>query len=91
MFLGKSENTAGPEISKIRTPEKKPLESKQVGFSRLSIWFGSFLSFFGIWGFLFVFYFILTLNEFNHYPKCFYFNFLIANSQNLLLSFCRLI
>ncbi|KAF4798356.1 hypothetical protein TURU_064635 [Turdus rufiventris] len=27
---GKSENTAGPEISKIRTPEKKPLESKQV-------------------------------------------------------------
>ncbi|NXS64842.1 HELZ helicase, partial [Pandion haliaetus] len=27
---GKSENTAGPEINKIRTPEKKPLESKQV-------------------------------------------------------------
>ncbi|NXY82744.1 HELZ helicase, partial [Alcedo cyanopectus] len=27
---GKSENTAGPEITKIRTPEKKPLESKQV-------------------------------------------------------------
>ncbi|NWW98389.1 HELZ helicase, partial [Caloenas nicobarica] len=27
---GKSENTAGPEISKIRTPEKKPVESKQV-------------------------------------------------------------
>ncbi|KAM6345131.1 putative helicase with zinc finger domain isoform 1-T6 [Alca torda] len=27
---GKSENTGGPEISKIRTPEKKPLESKQV-------------------------------------------------------------
>ncbi|KAJ7423981.1 hypothetical protein BTVI_07975 [Pitangus sulphuratus] len=28
--IGKSENAAGPEISKIRTPEKKPLESKQV-------------------------------------------------------------
>ncbi|GAB0197650.1 probable helicase with zinc finger domain [Grus japonensis] len=27
---GKNENTAGPEISKIRTPEKKPVESKQV-------------------------------------------------------------
>lgn len=27
---GKSEGTAGPEISKIRTPEKKPVESKQV-------------------------------------------------------------
>lgn len=35
MFLGKSENTAGPEINKIRTPEKKPLESKQVGLSCL--------------------------------------------------------
>lgn len=42
MFLGKSENTAGPEISKIRTPEKKPLESKQVGFSCLGFWFGLF-------------------------------------------------
>lgn len=31
MFLGKSEGTAGPEINKIRTPEKKPVESKQVG------------------------------------------------------------
>lgn len=40
MFLGKSENAAGPEISKIRTPEKKPLESKQVGFSCLGlVWF----------------------------------------------------
>lgn len=38
MFLGKSENTAGPEISKIRTPEKKPLESKQVGLSCLGLW-----------------------------------------------------
>lgn len=27
---GKSEGTAGPEINKIRTPEKKPVESKQV-------------------------------------------------------------
>ncbi|NXX91292.1 HELZ helicase, partial [Centropus bengalensis] len=27
---GKSENTAGPEINKIRTPEKKPVEPKQV-------------------------------------------------------------
>lgn len=41
MFLGKSENTAGPEISKIRTPEKKPVESKQVGLS----WFCLFLAF----------------------------------------------
>ncbi|KAJ7416845.1 hypothetical protein WISP_68213 [Willisornis vidua] len=29
---GKSENAAGPEISKIRTPEKKPLEPKQKRF-----------------------------------------------------------
>ncbi|NXD10136.1 HELZ helicase, partial [Nothocercus nigrocapillus] len=27
---GKTENNSGPEISKIRTPEKKPVESKQV-------------------------------------------------------------
>lgn len=27
---GKTENSAGPEINKIRTPEKKPVESKQV-------------------------------------------------------------
>ncbi|XP_044838879.1 probable helicase with zinc finger domain isoform X1 [Mauremys mutica] len=27
---GKTENNAGPEINKIRTPEKKPVESKQV-------------------------------------------------------------
>ncbi|NXY02983.1 HELZ helicase, partial [Pteruthius melanotis] len=40
---GKSENTTGPEISKIRTPEKKPLESKQVGFSCLGFWFGLFV------------------------------------------------
>lgn len=37
MFLGKSENTAGPEIGKIRTPEKKPVESKQVGSSRFCL------------------------------------------------------
>lgn len=48
MFLGKSENTAGPEISKIRTPEKKPLESKQVGFSCLGFWFGLFVYFWGL-------------------------------------------
>jgi len=59
MFLGKSENTAGPEISKIRTPEKKPLESKQVGLPCL-----------GLWGFfcLFILVFnILSFNELIHY------------------------
>lgn len=84
MFLGKSENTAGPEINKIRTPEKKPLESKQVGFSCLGVWFDLFVYFLWIWVFLFACYFVLFLNEFNHYvqsfihlvkPKCLYFNF----------------
>lgn len=67
MFLGKSENTAGPEISKIRTPEKKPLESKQVGFSCLGFCCGLFGVFFGIWLFSFVYHLILFLNELNHY------------------------
>lgn len=66
MFLGKSENAAGPEISKIRTPEKKPLESKQVGFSCLGFWFGLFVYLLGIWAF-FVCFFILCLKEFSHY------------------------
>lgn len=64
MFLGKSENTAGPEISKIRTPEKKPLESKQVGFSCLGFCFGlfGFFIFFCIWVFSFVYHLILLMN-----------------------------
>lgn len=55
MFSGKTENTAGPEISKIRTPEKKPLEPKQVGLSCL-----------GLWGFV-LFFNILSFNEFIRY------------------------
>lgn len=62
MFLGKSENAAGPEISKIRTPEKKPLESKQVGFSCLGFWFGLFVYLLGIWVVLFVFSYSLLKN-----------------------------
>lgn len=30
MFLDKNEPGAGPELNRIQTPEKKPLESKQV-------------------------------------------------------------
>lgn len=60
MFLGKSENTAGPEINKIRTPEKKPLESKQVGLSYLGFLGGFCLL-------VCLFFNILSFNEFIHY------------------------
>lgn len=56
MCLGKSENTAGPEITKIRTPEKKPVESKQVG-----------LSYLGLWGWFAWFLISSIFNEFLHY------------------------